>query len=301
MLAIVSKNDEAVALEAIARHPEMVLRQEDFAGWRINWKDKAANIASSRPSSASDCSRWCSSTATRSSGRACARGPAGGPGPRAGRPTSSCYAETLDALDCFDAVALTKEDAERGEMYSAERLRASALAETGDAEAWLTGLGTEVHVEPLNARNRARTALLLNKTNQMNLTTRRMTERDLEAWAGEAGRRVWTFRVTDKFGDAGLAGVASLAIEGDRGELIDFVLSCRVIGRNVEETILAFVTQAARDAGATHLVATYRPTEKNRPTLAFLQKSGMKRDAAEFSWPLGDPYPAPNGIKVVAP
>jgi FkbH-like protein len=300
LLAIVSRNDEQVALDAIQGHPDMVLRQEDFAGWRINWQDKARNIVEL----ASELRLGLESMVFLDSDpleRARVRDalPEVLVPELPNDPTG--YPAILHALDCFDVASLTTEDVERGKMYGAERQRASSLAELGNAEAWLAGLGTEVRVEPLNAQNRARTTHLLNKTNQMNLTTRRMTERDLENWAGEAGHRVWTFRVSDRFGDAGLAGIASLAINGDRGELVDFVVSCRVIGRNVEETILGFVARAARDAGAAHLVATYHPTEKNRPTLAFLQKSGMKRDAAEFSLPLGDPYPAPGGIKVVSP
>src|SRR5262249_40549349 len=153
------------------------------------------------------------------------------------------YVGVLHALDCFDVVAVTQEDEARAAMCAVERRRAAGFDASIGADAWLATLGIEVRVEPLNARNRVRTAQLLNKTNQMNLRTRRLTERDLETWAIESGHQLWTYRVRDKFGDAGLTGVASLAIDGDRGELVDFVLSCRVIGRKVEETILAHVAQ----------------------------------------------------------
>jgi FkbH-like protein len=299
LLGIVSKNDAKVALDAISSHPEMVLRQEDFAGWRINWKDKAANILEL----ASELRLGLESMVFLDSNpveRARVRDalPEVLVPELSNDPTG--YNAVLHALDGFDVVALTTEDAMRGGMYAAERLRAAGLPEASDAEAWLAGLGTEVRVEPLNAQNRVRATQLLNKTNQMNLTTRRMTERELENWANEAGHRLWTFRVADRFGDAGLIGVASLVVADERAQFVDFVLSCRVIGRKIEETILAFVVQAARDAGATRLVAPYIRTEKNGPTLTFLERSGMQRHADEFSWPLGEPYPVPTGIKVAA-
>jgi FkbH-like protein len=296
---VVSKNDEKVALEAIKSHPEMVLRAEDFSGWRINWRDKATNIvelASELRLGLQSMVFLDNNPVERSRVREALPEVLVPELPN--DPTD--YVAVLQALDCFDVVSLTKEDAERAVMYAAERLRAAELARTGDADAWLASLGTEVHVEPLNAQNRVRTTQLLNKTNQMNLTTRRMTERDLEAWAAEARNHLWTFRVSDKFGDAGLTGIASIRVDHDRGDLVDFVLSCRVMGRKVEETILSIVAEAARAGGAKRLVATYLPTEKNKPTLDFLTRSGMQRDGSVFTWPLDEPYPVPNGIKVVS-
>jgi len=300
LLAIASKNDERVALEAIATHPEMVLRQDDFAAWKINWHDKAANIAEL----ANELGLGLESVVFFDSN------PVERARVRAALPTvlvpelpadPSGYERALQSLDCFDAIALTTEDADRAAMYAAERRRVAVIPAADDFDAWLASLQTEVRIERLTTRNRTRTAQLLNKSNQMNLTTRRMNERELEEWAQQPDHQLWTFRVADRFGDAGLVGIASLAIAGEHGRLVDFVVSCRVIGRKVEEAILAFLVRSACEAGAKRLVATYVPTERNRPTLMFLQRSGMTQDGQQFSWRLCDPYPVPKGTTVAGP
>jgi FkbH-like protein len=300
LLTVASKNDEKVALEAMRSHPEMLIRPDDLAAHRINWRDKAENIVELAAELRLGLQSFVfldNNPVERARVREAL--------PEVLVPElpldPTDYLAALHALDCFDAIAITREDAARVELYAAERLRAEELAKLGGADEWLASLGTEVAVEPLNPGNRVRTAQLLNKTNQMNLTTRRMTEKELESWAAEPGNRLWTFRVSDKFGDAGLTGIASVVIgaSNEEAEIVDFVLSCRVMGRKVEETILSILADAAREAGKKTLVANYRPTEKNRPCLEFFTKSGMERQGDHrFTLGLADAYPIPNGIKV---
>jgi FkbH-like protein len=212
------------------------------------------------------------------------------------------YPEFLRRLDCFDAPALSDEDRERAAMYGAERERRVALESAqavGSLDDWLETIELKVEAEPLNEANRQRTAQLLNKTNQMNLRTRRMTEVELSDWAHAPTRRMWTFRVADKFGDSGLTGIASLELDHDTALVADFVLSCRVMGKRVEETIVHQLVEGARALGASRLVAHYEPTKKNAPCLEFWQRSGFERSGERvFTWDLSRPYPKPRAVEL---
>jgi FkbH-like protein len=209
------------------------------------------------------------------------------------------FRSALQDLRCFDAPTLSREDAVRTELYAAERHREELRTSVGSVDEWLSSLGIRVTVEELNAGNLARTAQLLNKTNQMNLATRRMTEAELLAWAGARGRKLWTFRVADKYGDAGLTGILGIETGDDTAAITDFVLSCRVMGRKVEETMLSIAVEHARRLRLPRVVARYLPTERNGPCLQFFAQSGFRReDPDTFFWSTTDDYPAPAFIQV---
>ncbi len=269
-LAIVSKNEEAVALEAIAQHPEMVLRREHFAGWRINWQDKARNVAEL----VKDLSLGLDAVVFLDDNPAeRARVAEMFPDvlvPEWSRDPSRSAAK-LSALSCFDQPAVSAEDRERTAMYTAERARKASRDAEASLDDWLASLDLRVTAKPLDEADLPRTAQLLNKTNQMNLTTRRLTASELTAWAATEDHALWTVRVADRFGDAGLTGILGLAQQDGAAEVVDFVLSCRVMGRRVEETMVALAHRWAHDRGLETIEARYRPTERNRPCHRFWQ------------------------------
>ncbi|HVE87154.1 MAG TPA: HAD-IIIC family phosphatase [Myxococcales bacterium] len=299
VLGIVSKNEESVALEAIRSHPGMVLKESDFVGWRINWKDKAANIAEL----AAELNLGLQSVVFIDDNpveRARVREAL----PEVLVPEwpedKLLYPWTFQQLRCFDAPAVSKEDAERTQLYAAERQRESMKAQVGSIDDWLKGLGMAVTAEPLGAANLARTAQLLNKTNQMNLSTRRLTEAELSAWVKGPGRRLWAVSVADKFGDAGLTGIVSTEASGDACQVVDFVLSCRVMGRRVEEAMIHLAVEHARRSGLKSVRAKLLPTAKNKPCADFwAQQSRFEKGGEnEFSWDAGKPYPAPDSLQL---
>ena len=302
LLAIASKNEESVALEAISQHPEMVLRLEDFAAWRINWNDKAANIAEL----AEELNLGLQS-AVFIDDSALERARVREALPEVYVPEwpedATLFASHLLELDCFDSAYTTAEDAARHEMYAAGKQRELSRVTVASAEEWLLTLGTEVLVEEFSDANHIRVAQLLNKTNQMNLSTRRMTEHELQLWTRQDSRKLWAFRVKDKFGDSGLTGILSLEVESGIAHIVDFVLSCRVMGRKVENAMLAFAAEQCAAAGLRELRADYIPTAKNKPCLTFWMSSGFSYDEKEnrFSWPLSQPYPFPRGVKIRDP
>ncbi len=298
ILGIASKNDEAVALEAIQRHPEMVLRQDDFAGWRINWSDKAQNIVDL----AQELNLGLQSVVFIDDNpveRARVREML----PEVLVPDwpedKTLYKKALLSLDCFDTPVISAEDAERTKMYVTERKRTAMKRQVGSLDEWLKSLDIQVRVEPLNETNLPRAAQLFNKTNQMNLTTRRMTAEELREWAEQDNHRLWTVRVADKYGDSGLTGIVGVELAGERAIITDYLLSCRVMGRKIEETMVSLAVNFARERGASEVLAVYRPTLKNRPCLEFWQRSGFSCEEDQvFRWSTAHPYPFPEQVSV---
>ena len=299
LLAIASRNEERVALEALTNHPEMVLRPSDFAAWRINWNDKAANIAEL----VAELNLGLQSVVFLDNNpgeRARVRGAL----PEVYVPElpedKTLLASTLLQLSCFDsAYAAAGEGASR-QMYASEKERGQLRRIVSSTEDWLLSLETEVAVEELNDVNRARTLQLLNKTNQMNLSTRRLTDQELQVWQQQNCRKLWAIRIKDRFGDSGVTGILSLEIESDFARIVDFVLSCRVIGRNVEQAMVAFAAQYCSGLGLREVRADYLLTAKNNPCFKFWMSSGFSYDEKKnrFTWLLSQIYGFPRGIKI---
>lgn len=299
LLGIVSKNEESVALEAIKKHPEMVLRIKDFAGWKINWLDKAQNILDL----VSDLNLGIDSAVFIDDNpveRARVREAL----PEVFVPEwpdeKMLYTKALLSLRCFDTPSVSPEDAKRAKMYVVERQRQALRNKIGSLDEWFGTLNIKVKIEELNDTNLPRTAQLLNKTNQMNLSTRRMTESELFSWASQDGHRLWTFRVSDKFGDSGLTGIVSIEAEKKKARIVDFILSCRVMGRKIEETMLHMVASYAKSLNCEELYAKYLPTPKNKPCLSFLETSGFEYVGDNiFSWKLNKDYQKPEHIRII--
>ena len=300
LLGIVSKNEESTALEAINNHPEMVLKSKDFAGWKINWQDKAQNIVDL----VSDLNLGLQSAVFIDDN------PLEQARVREAFPEvlvpewpddSMLYIRALNGLRCFDTPSISKEDIERTKMYANEQQRNILRRNLGSLDDWLMGLDIKIQAEELIEVNLQRTIQLLNKTNQMNLTTRRMTEKELVDWVGDKNHMLWTFRVSDKFGDSGLTGIISLEVLNNNCRIVDFILSCRVIGRKVEETMLYTAIQYAKSLGLSHINAEYIPSQKNKPCLEFWQRSGFHsdKDGHSFIWDLQKEYDLPHQIKVI--
>lgn len=298
ILGIVSKNTEGVALDALDRHPDMVLRRSDFAGWRINWDDKAQNLREL--------------VAELNLGLAAVvfidDNPAERARVREALPQvyvpewpadKLLYEKALVELTCFDSPTLSEEDRARTRMYIAERQRNEIKNSVTSVADFLASLGLRVTIDRLRRENLARAAQLLNKTNQMNLTTRRMTDTQYLAWSEEEGHHVFVFRVEDRFDDYGLTGIASLAASGRRGEIADFVLSCRVMGRGIEQAMLHTLVACGRSVGLQDLIATLVPTERNAPCARFFdENSAFVPDGSGYCWSLDEPYPAPAHIEI---
>lgn len=304
LLAVVSKNTESIALEAMREHPEMVVRPEDLVGWRINWDDKARNIVElvQQLKLGLDAAVFIDDNPFERARLAEAL-------PEVLVPDwpkdPLLYRTALASLRCFDAVALSEEDQDRTALYEQERTRTADRAAFASVDEWLLTLGTTVRVESLDPHtpasgNWARVGQLLNKTNQLNLRTRRMSEPELLRWAAQPGCSVHAFHVSDRFGAAGLTGILSLHVCDGVARIEDFVLSCRVMGRKVEEAIVHVATELAREQQAKSVRAEYLPTAKNGPCLAFWRRSGFAIEGDDerpsFVWSTEARYELPAAI-----
>lgn len=264
LLAIASRNDEAAALEALRLHPAMALRPDDFAGWRIDWGDKAAHIAellaelNLGPEAAVFIDDMPAERDRVRQALPAVLVPEWPVDPWAAVPA-------LHALRCFDVTTHSHEDRGRTRAYVAERQRRQWRCQVPSLDQWLASLELVVVPEPLGPAQAARAAQLLNRTNQMTLTGHRATEAELLAWAATPATEVWTYQVRDRFGDAGLTGLVCLEQVGDDVWLRQLALSCRVMGRGVEAAMLHHLSRRAADLGARTLCARPESTSRNQP------------------------------------
>jgi FkbH-like protein len=281
LLTICSKNDEDFVLSAIDEHPAMVLRRSDFVAWRINWKEKAENLLSlaEELNVGLDSFVFLDDTPQE-------RDQVRRVLPQVYTPdlpaSPSQFAPFVSSLNCFETANLGKEDFERTDMYQAERTRKVVLDMSSDMENWLSSLEIKVHAAPLRRDSLPRAAQLLNKTNQFNLSLRRMDEKSFWEWAGEPCNSAYTFHVSDRFGDFGLAGLVSLSLSGTDARIVDFVMSCRVMGKKVEEALLDYVLLRAQAAGADRITAPPVDGPRNEPARVFFTAKFYSSDGASI-------------------
>ena len=140
-------------------------------------------------------------------------------------------------------------------------------------------------IEPVTEATVQRAAQLCQRTNQFNLTTRRHTQADVERMLADPAYDLVTLSVTDRFGDSGVTGLAITLHADERAELDTLLLSCRLLGRRVEDAFLAVLARRARECGAHTLLGAYEPTERNAQVAAFFPDRGFT-PAGERRWQL---------------
>jgi FkbH-like protein len=279
LLTICSKNDEKFALSVIEEHPAMALRKSDFVAWRINWRDKAENLLALAEELNLGLDSFVfldDNSRERDQIRQIL--------PQVYAPdlpvSPSDLAPFLSSLNCFETASVGTEDFKRTEMYQAERGRQETLELSGDVENWLGSLQIKVRVAPLRRESLSRAAQLLNKTNQFNLSLRRLDEESFWDWAEEPSNAAYTFQISDRFGDFGLTGLASFSLAGTEARIVDFVMSCRVMGKKVEEALLGYAQAQARAAGAERIIALPVDGPRNGPAKAFFAAKFSSGDGA---------------------
>jgi FkbH-like protein len=285
VLAVSSKNDDKIARQVFREHPEMQLKEDHIAVFQANWQDKATNIQAI----ATELSLGLDSFVFLDDNpveRELVRRNL----PKVAVPElpedPALFARTLAAAGYFDTIVFSDEDRKRADYYQGNARRAALQAKVGDLEAYLDSLDMEISFRPFDATNRARITQLINKSNQFNLTTRRYTE--AEVAAAEADPNVFTLqvRLTDTFGDNGMISVIICRRETPAAWRIDsWLMSCRVLMRNVEQMTLREIMLHARLHGIEKLVGVYKPTERNEMVRDHYRKLGFSHlaDASDGS------------------
>jgi FkbH-like protein len=276
LLAVCSKNNLDDAMEALEKHPGMLVHAKHFAAVRINWTDKAQNLREI----AEELNVGVDALAFLDDN------PFEREQVRAALPEVTVidlpknpleYAAAVRNCAAFERLTLSSEDQQRTEMYAAQKQRAGAEQTFQSKEDFFRFLEQEADLEPVSDLTLARVAQLTQKTNQFNLTTRRYTEPQLAEMAKKPAWHIFSIKVRDRFGDHGLVGVAITHDEGEQCEVDTFLLSCRVIGRTVETALLAHLAESAAQRGCKQLFGWFLPTKKNAPARDFYHQHGFKQ------------------------
>ncbi|MFH1916024.1 MAG: HAD-IIIC family phosphatase [Nanoarchaeota archaeon] len=274
ILAICSKNNEEDAMKVIKEHPYMVLREEHFACIKINWDNKVNNIIEI----AQEINIGLDSLVFIDDD------PMNGAMVRENLPQvlvvdlpkdSALYVRTLKEISDFNTMQLTKEDFQKGQMYYQQRKRTELKIKMKDIDDFLKNLNLEVKIEPASDFTIPRISQLTKKTNQFNLTTKRYTEEDIRSFVNQSNFKVFSVGVKDKFGDNGLTGVLILEMRKDEYIIDTLLLSCRIIGRNVEKVLLKYAVDVAKEEGVKKLVGLFTPSEKNVQVKRFYPDHGF--------------------------
>jgi len=276
MLAINSKNNENDVFEVIDKHPGMILRRNHFAAYRINWKDKATNLLELAEELnigiesmifIDDNSRECELIRQTFPECTVVELPE----------TVYNFPKIIQELNGIENIRLTEEDKKKGEMYQAQIARRNIRKTVSNLEDYLKSLDIEVIFEVANNFSISRIAQLTQKTNQMNLTTRRYSEADIRSFTANNNSLVYSVSARDKLGDHGIIGVIILKISGNECFIDTFLLSCRVIGLTIEQSMLAYIHEKARERGCKLLIGEYIPTKKNKPAADFYEKAKFRK------------------------
>jgi FkbH-like protein len=282
VLAVSSKNDDEVARAPFRQHPEMLLKEDHFAVFQANWNDKATNIKAiaDELNLGLDAMVFLDDNPAE---RALVREML----PQVAVPElpddPALFARTLAAAGYFEAIAFSTEDRGRAGMYQSNARRIALQKEAGDLDSYLASLEMEIAFAPFDRVGRARIAQLINKSNQFNLTTRRYSEAEVAAMENDAGIFTLQVRLLDRFGDNGMISVVICRADSACGAwVIDtWLMSCRVLGRKVEQMVLREILHEARIRGIDTIIGVYRPTERNAMVRDHYEKLGFVRLAGD--------------------
>jgi FkbH-like protein len=279
LLAVCSKNTPEDAMEALEKHPGMLLKPKHFAALRINWGDKAQNlreIAAELNLGVDALAFLDDNPVERAQIRQTL--PEVTVIELSGNPAD--YADVVRDSPVFERLRLSVEDQQRVRFYAAERQRVSGEQSFASKEEFFRSLEQEAEVSPLEPTTLARVSQLTQKTNQFNLTTRRYSEQQIGEIASRPGWQVLSLRVHDRYGDHGLVGVAITHDDGESRLIDTFLLSCRVIGRSVETALLAHLAETARAKDLKSMRGWFLPTKKNAPAKNFYAQHGFTMESS---------------------
>ena len=292
-LAIISKNEEQVAIEAFKKNKEMILKLEDFAAWRINWEDKAKNlneIVNELNLSLDSCVFLDDSLSERNRIKTTF--------PQVLVPDlpddPSNYVSILQNLRCFNKSIYTNEDKLRTKYYKEDKDRQKIKTKFKSQNEWLKSLKMKATIEDVNKNNKTRVLQLINKTNQMNLKTRRLTEKQLNSDINNKNIQFKAIRLTDKFGDMGLIGLFSINLSRTKIDVLDFILSCRAFGRSIENLMFYYISLLAKKKKLHKIFFKYVKTNKNKPCLNFLNSLKLKKNKNIYEYNFSYKVKKPN-------
>jgi FkbH-like protein len=302
LLAVCSKNDFAKAAEPFEKHPDMVLKMEDIVSFKANWEPKSENIRAmapelnlgldsfvfvdDNPAEIEIVRQFAPEVATILLG-----------------PDPSDYVAQLADCRLFEPRSITAEDAGRTSQYRSDAQRQALAATVTDMASYLESLQMESAVSEFTPVDVPRLSQLINKSNQFNLTTRRRSEAEVFAVMNDKKFIGYSVRLKDRFGDHGLISIVIGEKSGDAMKIDTWLMSCRVLKRQVEEEVLNELARLAKLKSCTRLEGVFLPTPKNEMVRDFYGRMGFTLTAEsetkrEFELRLEPFQPIPTKIKI---
>jgi FkbH-like protein len=263
ILAVASKNTESVAKEAFEKHPDMVLGLEDIAVFMANWDNKVMNIQKIQQilNIGFDSMVFLDDNPFE-------RGMVRENLPQVSVPElpedPAEYMPYLRGLNLFETANVSNTDKDRTIQYQTEAKRQEARNLYQDENTYLASLNMQAKVEGINDFNQPRIAQLTQRSNQFNLRTQRFSEAELQQWKTESDTATLAFSLSDKYGAHGLVAVLMLKQQKESMHIHNWLMSCRVLKRGLENFCLNQVVTYAKEKGVSTIVGTYLPTPKNK-------------------------------------
>jgi FkbH-like protein len=298
VLAVCSKNNEAIARQVFQEHPNMVLREEHIAVFVANWEDKASNIRSIREklNIGFDAMVFLDDNPfERNLVRQLV--------PQIIVPElpedPALYVRAISELNLFEAASQSALDGKRTAMYQDQDKREAEAKKIGNIDDYLKSLDTAAEFGRFESRNLSRIAQLIQRSNQFNLTTRRYSEAQCEAFMRDDGYFPFSITVSDRFGDFGLINVAILRHSPDELEIDVFLMSCRVLKRGVEQYAMNKIFEYARAHNCKRVIGRYIPSAKNVMVKGFYEEFGFQRldaDGEGTLWALDANHYVPRDV-----
>lgn len=295
ILAVCSKNQLDTAQLPFQEHPDMVLKLDDIAVFRANWDDKAGNIRAIAETLAIglDALVFVDDNPVE---RDLVRRHLPMVQVIEMPDDPAFYCDALARAGCFETTSFSDEDRDRAAQYAGNARRTEARESFIDMASYLDSLQMQAQVGPADDMNLPRIAQLINKSNQFHLTGTRLSEPELLALRAHDDHRIVSFRLADRFGDNGL--ISAVILRRERGVLhVDtWVMSCRVLGRSMEEFVANEIVRVAGEWGCRSISGIYVTSPKNKLVADLYQRLGFQRNESDSQtqhWTLNIDGPAP--------
>jgi FkbH-like protein len=275
ILAINSKNNYQDVIKVLREHPHMILREKHMASIQVNWNDKPSNmryIAKELNIGLDSFVFLDDNPAERAMMREMLPEIHTIELPE----NPGLFARALRETNEFAKATITEEDRKRGALYVTERLRTQAQKESLNLDSFLQSLEMVVTIRQAKPADIKRAAQLTQRTNQFNLTTIRYSEADIAAMLEKPNYRIYVLKLKDKFGDMGTVGIAIVVSEKDNLRIDSFLMSCRIIGRQVEDALVNRILEDASASGIKMVQAKYVRTAKNDLASDFWNRMDFK-------------------------
>ena len=275
LIGLCSKNNPEDVQQVIDGHKDMALKNDNIVVCEVNWNDKASNLRQI----ASELNIGIDSLVFVDDSPfeinlireqlpqvVCLQVP---------QAIETYPREFASLINTYFFISSSKADLDKTLQYKQQAQRNKSKREFTDMESYLKSLAIKVVLNIDQAPEVERVAQLTQKTNQFNLCTNRYTESQIEQIRLSDGRHFISAGVSDKFGDSGLTGAIIVTKDGPVARIDDFLMSCRIMGRNIERVIMDSLVSLVGEMGCDRIVSAYIPTQKNKPVAGFYELCGF--------------------------